>query len=789
MLRNYFIMAVRNLWKNRGFSAINIFGLAMGIACSLLIFLWIKDEKSVDAFHTKGPRIYSVYEKMYNQGKIDAWYCTPFPLAAELKRKIPEIEAASPLEWPETHVFSVGDKTLRTDGNYASADFFSIFSYPLLEGSAQQALATPESIAISRSMAVDFFGSPAAAMGKTLRFENSASYTVKTVFEDLDSHSSEHFNYIISWAAYERDYSWARTWDSNDPRTFIVLRPGANAALVEKKITRFLNNYNAGNNTGRRTELALQRFDEHYLQGNFKNGIPDGGRIAYVRLFALVALFILLIACINFMNLTTARSVKRAKEIGVRKVMGAVRALLVRQFIGEAVLVALLATALALLLTVLVLPLFNQLTGKHILLPYNEPLFWLNITGLAVVTGVLSGSYPAFFLSAFNPIRVLKGTMKFGSGSVWLRKGLVVFQFVLSIVLIISTLLISRQVSHLQTASLGFNRSNLLNIPLEGELEKKGDLFLTEARKMPGISHVTLMSEQPTSISHGIAGVSWMGKDPEAKPMFLHAAVGYDFVNTMQLQLAEGRDFSTAYPADSAAVIINETALALTGYKQPIGKPIMLGNTTFTIAGVLKDFHFQSLHNAIQPLLVHLARAQAYSTILVRTKPGETRQALHSLEQLCKSLNPAYPFTYNFVDETYGKLYASETIIGHLSIIFAILAVFISCLGLLGLSIFTAEQRTREMGIRKVLGAGTGSLFKLLSSDFLGLVAIAFVIAAPVGWWAMHQWLQQFAYKTEVSWWIFALAGLLALFIALLTVSIQSLKTALLNPVRSLRRE
>ncbi len=789
MLKNYFKIAFRNLWKQKGFSAINITGLAMGLACSLLILLWVQDERGVDAFHENGKNLYYVYERNNLGGKIESWYWTQGPLAEELKKEIPEIKAATPVEWSNTNTFSVNNKILKEDGISAGADFFSMFSYPLLEGRAINALNDPTSLSISRKMAVDFFGSPAAAIGKTIRYENRKDFKVSAVFEDFPSRAADRYNYIMSWSAYLEDNRWAKEYESVDTRTVLQLRQDADPKVVENKMKFILDKFQTELKGSNRIELGLEKFDQYYLHSEFKNGYPAGGRIEYVQLFSLVAIFILLIACINFMNLTTARSVKRAKEIGVRKVMGALRSLLVRQFIGEAILLATISMGLAILLATLVLPSFNLLTGKDIIIPYHTAGFWLSIAGLSLLTGIFSGSYPAFFLSAFNPIQVLKGTLKSGTGTVWFRKGLVVFQFVLSIVLIISTILITRQIHFVQTASLGYNRQNLLYIPIEGTLGNKLDVFNTEARKLPGVVNVSALSEAPTEMNNGTLSVSWEGKDPNMHVRFIHDAIGQDFMKTMKLQLVAGHEFPSDGTFDSLGIIVNETAVAQMGYKDPIGKPMSNGGPQGHIVGVVKDFHFRSLHDPIQPLMLAMGKNNWFSTILIRTDAGKAKVALEGLSKLCKELNPAFPFTYKFSDEEYAKLYKSDEVIGRLSIIFAGLAIIISCLGLMGLSIFTAAQRVREIGVRKVLGASVASLFGLLSKEFLGLVGIAFVIAAPLGWWAMNQWLTNFTYRAPVPWWVFGVAGLTAMLIALVTVCIQALKSANANPVTSLRSE
>jgi putative ABC transport system permease protein len=789
MIKNYLRIAFRNLWKHKGFSAINIAGLALGMSCSLLILLWVQDERGVDAFHENGKNLYYVYERNIIGKKTDTWYWTQGPLAEELKKEIPEIKAATAFSWPGMHTFSVGDKVLKQDGFSAGADFFSMFSYKLLEGNATNALSTPNSMVISRKMAEEFFGSPAAALGKTIRYENKKDFSVNAVFEDLPSNVSNKFNFLISWSAYVEDEGWAKRWEAVDPRTVIQLRSDADPILVENKIKLIPNKFETELGKDNRIELGLQQFDQYYLHSDLKNGHPVGGRIEYVQLFSLVAIFILLIACTNFMNLTTARSTKRAKEIGVRKVMGALRTILIKQFIGEAILLTMIAMTGALLLTTLALPAFNHLTGKEIVIPFNQTGFWLSISLLILITGIFSGSYPAFFLSAFNPIQSLKGPLKTGTRSVWFRKGLVVFQFVLSIVLIISTIIISRQIHYVQTANIGYNRENLVYIPIEGTLPDKLSVFHNEAIKLPGVLGISYLSDNPTEMNNGTLTIGWTGKDPNEHIRFIHEAIGPDFMKTMKLQFVAGKDFPADGSYDSSACIINETALHLTGYKDPIGKTIFDGNFKYHIVGVVNDFHFKSLHEPIEPLMLAMGKNQWYSTILIRTGAGQTKTAVEGLKGLCKELNPAFPFSYKFSDEEYTKLYKSDEIVGNLSVIFAVLAIFISCLGLLGLSIFTASQRLKEIGVRKVLGASVGSLFVLLSKEFLLLVGLAFGIAAPLGWFTINRWLDNFTYKTPVPWWVFALSGVLAITIALATVCIQAFQSARANPVNSLRAE
>ncbi len=792
MIRNYFTVAWRNLIRNKAFSAINLLGLALGIACSLLIGLWVQDERSVDTFHANGKSLYQVYERQYFDGKVQASYFTQGLLADELKRTIPELQYATVIESNYATTFAVGDKIIKMNGTYAGTDFFRMFSYPFLQGTPESALNRPGGIAISRNMADTFFGSPDKAIGQSIRYENKEDLLVTAVF-DIPTNSSLQFDFLRNWDDFLKENDWAKTWGSTDPFTYVQLRTDrsgqpADVARVAAKVKDFLHRY-IPKNKGIQVELGLQPYSEKYLHANFKEGYLDGGRIEYVQLFSIVAVFILLIACINFMNLATARSTKRAKEVGVRKVVGATRATLAGQFVGEAILLTFFAIIVAVLLVAVLLPAFNTLTGKLLVLPIGQPMFWVVLLGLLGLTGFIAGSYPALFLSSLNPIRVLKGSLRFSAGATFFRQGLVVFQFGLSVLLIIGTIVIYRQMTYIQTKNLGYNRENLVYIPMDGDLTQKYDLFAEEARKLPGIQAISRMRESPTQIGHHVDDISWTGKDPNLMVPFANTAVGYEFAKTLKLQLKEGRDFSKAFGTDSLGFIINETALAKIGYNNPIGKPLNWGSNKGAIIGVLRDFHFNSMRQSIEPLIIRLDRNPRWGSILVRTEAGKTQEAMAGLEKVCKELNPQTPFTYQFSDQEYTKLYRSEQVVSQLATYFAVLAIFISCLGLFGLATFTAEQRTKEVGVRKVLGASVASVVTLLAKDFLKLVLIAILLASPIAWYTMQQWLRSFMYKIDIAWWMFAGAGLLAIAIALLTVSFQSIKAALMNPVKSLRSE
>src|SRR6201996_7702687 len=508
MIKNYLKVAWRNLVRNKAHTFINMAGLSVGLACSLMILLWVQNELDMDGFHINGKNLYQVYERQHFDNKINGQYYTPGVLAAELKRVIPEVQYAASTTFNEQHTFKVGDKIIKLTGGSADADFFKMFSYPLIQGNAQTSLRTISDISISQKMAEEFFGSVQSAMGKTVRLDNRKDFIVTSVFENVGANSSLKFDYLINWFSYLEDNPWAKQWGNNTPYTYIQLRPDANAELVDQKVRHLLEKLDADEKPGTFTqELALQKFDEVYLHSNFKEGKIDGGRIEYVHLFSIVAVFILLIACINFMNLTTARSVKRAKEIGIRKVVGAVRGVLIRQFISESLLLTSMAVAVALFILVALLPVFSQITQKQIELPFHEVQFWLKLLVITLITGIVSGSYPALFLSSFNPVKVLKGTLKLESGTTLFRKGLVVFQFVLSIVLIIGTIIISRQMNFIQSKSLGYDRENLIYMPVEGELKSQYEVFKTEALKMPGIRSISVSGSSPTIIDNGTVSV------------------------------------------------------------------------------------------------------------------------------------------------------------------------------------------------------------------------------------------------------------------------------------------
>jgi len=792
MWKNYLLVAIRNMRKSKAFSIINISGLAFGITCSLLIMLWVKDEKGIDGFHKNSKQLYQVYERWTFDGKTDASYPTQGLLAQELKKVIPEVQYASGFEYasaPGTlNNFEGGEKVNKMGGMYVDGDFLSMFSYPVLEGKAITALNSPNSIAVSRKMAEYFFGTADKAIGKIIRFENKEDLQITAVFENVPSNSSQQFDFLRSWTDFVKQNAWVNNWGNTSPATFVQLHKEADVAKVQKDIKDFIYRYQE-KNAGSTIELALQPYSEKYLHSSFKNGNIEGGRIEYVRIFTVVAIFIMLIACINFMNMATARSVNRAKEVGLRKVVGAARSSLISQFIGEALVLSVFSVAVAIVLSYLVLPVFNDVTGKQLSLPFTQPSFWLTLAAIIIATGFVAGSYPALFLSSLNPVKVLKGSLKFGREAILFRKGLVVFQFTLAIILITGVIVIYRQINYIQSKNLGYDRDHLVYIPIEGELIKNYAHFKERASAIPAIENISKMRNTPTIIEHHTGSIEWPGKDKDLQTSFADGVVGYDFVKTMKLELKEGRDFSTEFGTDSLSFLLNETAVKKIGFKDPVGQTVIWGNRRGKVVGVLKDFHFASMHQAIDPLIIRLDENWNWGTILVRIKPGKTQEAIAGLEKICREVNPKFPFTYQFSDLAFSRLYKSEEMVGRLAYYFAFLAIFISCLGLFGLSTFTASQRIKEIGVRKVLGASVRGIIGLLSFNFLKPIAIAVLIAIPISSYITNKWLEKFAYKATIEWWIFLVAGIITVLVALLTISYQSIKAAMSNPVKSLRSE
>lgn len=784
MLRNYFITAFRSFSRKKSYTLINVIGLAVGLASSFLIFLWIQDEYRMDRFHVNEAQLYQVMKNdRYSDGQVRTSPAVPKPLAQALEEGFPEVKEAELALWGQDMVVTNGEDRYREEGSYVGQDFFEIFSYPFLQGNPKTALRDINAIVISETMARKYFGDQ-SAIGKTLRINEQEDVQVTGVFQDVPKYSSITFNFALSVEKFIRDNEWTEDWGNSGLRMFVLLEPQTNLDQINAKIKDIVKEHAAEEVS----ELFLQPYADRYLYGKFEDGQQAGGRITYVRIFSIVAVFMLIIACINFMNLATARSAQRAKEVGVRKAIGANKKLLVGQFMAESTLIVLLALILAVLLVELALPFFNQLTDKSISVDYTDPMLLGSVLGIAVFTGLLAGSYPALFLSSFQPAQVLKGTVRHSSGATLFRRSLVVFQFTVSILLIIGTVVVYDQISYMQNKNLGVDKENLAYMYKEGAMNEQYETFKQTLLQEPGVLSVTASSQNPLDVGHSTESPEWDGKKPGELISFHIINADYDFIETMGIRLVAGRDFSPAFSTDTSKYIINEAAAQAMGMDHPVGERLSVWDKTGKIIGVVKDFHSRSLYEDISPLIIRLAVPATYY-VFVRTEAGQTKQALSSMEDVSQAINPAYPFEYKFLDQTFQETYQREEVIGSLADIFAAIAILISCLGLLGLASFTAEQRTKEIGVRKVLGASVSSLVVLLSQDFTKLVLVGFVIASPVAYYLMNQWLQDFAYRTELSVGVFAMAGLAALLIAWLTVSYQSIRAARANPVNSLRSE
>ncbi|MEM8508829.1 MAG: ABC transporter permease [Bacteroidota bacterium] len=788
MIKNNLKIAWRNLVKNKTFSILNILGLASGLLCSLLIYLWISDELATDQHHENVERLYSVYERSFSDGKIDGYYFTPSYLYQELKLKFPEVEKASPSIAPMTRTFANGSTIFRQSGNYVSPDYFKMFSYRFSEGNATTAIVGPNDIAISKEMAELFFGSARNALGKVLTYENSSKFQVSAVYEEAGSSIMEGNDFFMHWDIFCRENSWTQSWNNNSPNTFIQLADQADIARFEPKIKNFLTGYNSNIGKNFNIELYLQPFGDRYLYSNFENGRISGGRIENVRIFGLIAFFILFMACINFMNLASAGSLKRVKEIGVRKVLGAQKRGLVYQFLSEALLLSLISTGVALIFLTILLPEFNDLTGKNINLPDLRSYSWFGILVVALFTGLLAGSYPAFMLSSFNGIDILRKKLRSDFGLKWVRQGLVVFQFSLSIILICGMLIISKQIDFIQNKNLGFEKNNLLSFALEGDLSNNFDTFKEGALKLPGVKSLSATTDSPVQLGGSTFNVVWPGKAENDMTSFVPVPASGDIIRTWGCELVEGRDFKDS--DQNYQYILNETAVKAMGLENPVGQPLSQWGMEGTIVGVIKDFHFETIKTTIEPLVIRYALDyEGLSSALVRVDPKDIRQTVASLEALHAKLNPAFPFQYNFTDHQYNLLYESETMFFRLSQYFSILAIFISCLGLFGLVLFMARQKVKEIGIRKVLGASEMGITLLLANDFLKLVLLSIAIGSPIIWYLMDRWLGDFEYHIAMPWWSFAIAATITIGIAMFTLSFQSIKAANVNPVKSLRTE
>lgn len=786
MLFNYFKIAFRNLLKYKGFSAINILGLAVGMASAILIFLWISHEISYDRFHEKKDRIFEAWNKGNFNGKVSCWNTTPKILASALQSDIPEIETTTRVNWADNYLTRYGDKTIMMKASMVDSTFLNVFSFPVLKGDKQNALMNPSGVVLTASTAAKLFGTD-NPIGQTLELNEKFQLTVTAVVQDPPNNSRFQFECLLPWA-FLRAQGWDDNyWGNNSTRTYALLKPGSKVESANAKLENFRKKYDRDDPTG---GFFLYPIERWRLYSSFTEGVEEGGMIEYIRIFTIVGAIILLIACINFMNLSTAKSEQRAKEVGIRKVIGAMRHNLMGQFLGESILIAFLAGVLSLLLVQVTLPAFNNFTGKLVEIDYTNPLAWALWAGFILLTGLIAGSYPAFFLSGFQPTKVLKGTFKKTQSAINPRKVLVVLQFTFAIILIISTLVIKKQINYAQNRNNGYNKDQLLYYFMTGTAEKNYDLIKNELLSSGVATSVTKTSAPLTEGWSNTWGIGWKGKQPDDRTLFDRFCADQQFVKTAGLELVKGRDFDlAAHPSDSAAVLLNESAVKAMGFSDPIGQVIQDNGQDWTVIGVIKDFILHSPFAKTQPMVIEGAHGW-FNVIHFRLNPTNSVSTnLKNAETIFKKFNPSYPFDYTFVDQAYASKFEEEKKMGSLAALFAGLTIFISCMGLFGLATYMAATRFKEIGIRKVLGASVASITSLLSKDFLKLVLISFIVASPIAWILMNQWLKAYAYKTSIDVWVFVATGFLSLTIALLTTSIQAIKAAVSNPVKSLKSE
>ena len=788
MLRNYLKTALRGLWKNRTYGLLNILGLAVGVTCATLIFLWVHDEVTFDHNQVKRNRLYVVMNNQTYDGTTYTFGATPGPLGPAIKQEIPGIANTARAFWGISNLFVLKDKAIYEFGNYVDPSFFQIITVDFVKGKATKAFPELHTVVISEQMAEKFFGA-SDPMGQTLKMNNKQEYTVTGVFRNQPNNSSFRYEWLAPYELYEKENAWLQQWASNGIQTYVELEPQADLASVNQQLHGFIQ----GKDKTAISTSFLFGMDDWRLYSKFTNGKQDGGRIEYVRLFTIVACFILLIACINFMNLATARSEKRAREVGMRKVLGGTKGMLIAQFIGESLLLSSISVAFSVLFTYLALPAFNSLVEKKLALDLLQPTHLLGLLGINLITGLLAGSYPSFYLSSFRPVAVLKGLrIQPDSGAGFIREGLVVFQFTISIVLIVGTIIVYQQIQYVQARQLGYDKNHLLYLPLHDNRQEHFSAIRNELVGTGVVENAALSYSTILGMNSNGGGFTWEGKDPGKDVLITQEVVSPEYRPTIGLKLLAGRDFRPDAASDSNNIIINETMARLVKPDKPtevVGRLIARDTKRYTVVGVVNDFLFNNFYKAPEPIILYVG-VNGPNTLTIRLKAGsDLTSSLAKVGAVMKTANSGYPFEYKFVDEEFARNFKSEALIGKLSGVFAGLAVLISCLGLFGLAAYTAERRTREIGIRKVLGASMQTLVGLLSKDFLLLVGIACLVAFPLAWWATSYWLEGYAYRTPISWWVFGAAGGLALLIALGTVSFQAIKAALANPAKSLRTE
>ncbi|MDE3249586.1 MAG: ABC transporter permease [Bacteroidota bacterium] len=787
MLRNYLKIAWRNIRRNKSYAAINILGLTIGMASAILIFLWIDSELNYDRFYAKSDRIYIMFNRDKFDGQVRSWNSTPKIMAPTLEHDYPEVEAASRFN-NITFLATVGEKKINSRGAFTDNSFLSTMDYPVAEGQAAGALVRNDQIVLTEKMARKFFGN-GTAVGKTILIDSNANFTVSAVLKDIPENSVFSFDYLLPWSFMDK-LGWNdQFWGNNSVRTVALLKSGTNPVAFNEKVKNITRKH-----SDETTEVFAYPLSRLHLYGKDVNGQLTDGQIVTVRLFGLIGVFILLIACINFMNLSTARSEKRAREVGVRKVAGANRSSLILQFIGESVLLSGLAFLLAILIVQVSLGRFNELVGKTLVLQYGNPWYWLAGLLFVLFTGLLAGSYPAFYLSSFTPTSVLKGRFKKVNALVTPRKIMVVTQFSFAIVLIVCTVIVKQQIQFAQDRDTGYNRNKLIYVFTQGDADKHYLSIKNDLLKSGAIESITRSANPITQRWSDGWGYMWDGSTESDKKIdFVRLGSDADMVKTIGLTLKSGRDIDIFnYPGDTTAVVLNETAVKLMRLKDPIGQNIHReGESPLHIVGVVKDFILESpFEQKINPMLIVGPSGGFFQVIHMKLSSANgTKESLSKIEKIFQQYNPQYPLEYAFADDSYARKFKSEQRTGVLAGLFAGLSIFISCLGLFGLATYMAESRVKEIGVRKVMGASVLNITALLSGDFIKLVTISILVASPLAFWLMTRWLENYSYHKQIEWWVFVAAGLLSVIIALATISYQAIRAALANPVQSLRSE
>ncbi len=793
MIKNYFKTAWRNLVKGKGYSLINIGGLGVGMAVAILIGLWIYDELEFDKYHDNYDRIAQVMQHQTYNGEIGTQTANPAVMAAEIRRVYgSDFKHVLQSSWNYDHVFAYGDKIILQPGSYFEPGASDMLGLKMDCGT-RNGLKEMNSILLSKSAAIALFAS-ADPLDKMLRIDNRVDVKVTGVYFDLPENSSfKDLKFIMPWDLYLSQNPWIQKmenpWGSNFTQTYVQLSDKADLEKVSKKIRDVKLNKVSKEEKRYKPVVFLHPMSKWHLYSDFKGGINTGGRIDTVWLFGIIGIFVLLLACINFMNLSTARSEKRSKEVGIRKAVGSIRKQLISQFLSESILISTIALILSLVLVTLVLPYFNDVAEKKMTILWSEPLFWLAVLGFTLLTGLIAGIYPALYLSSFNPVTVLKGTYRAGRFAAVPRKVLVILQFGISIVLIIGTIIVYKQINVGQNRPIGYKRDGLVTHSVSETMHKHFEAMRTELKGSGAIVEMTESGSPTTEVWNTNGGFDWEGKDPNQAVDFPNNAVTWEYGKTVGWKIKQGRDFSRGFAMDSTTFILNEAAVAFIGLKDPIGKILRWEDRPFTVIGVVEDLLVQSPYKPVRPSMFHVDTSQQ-SVFIMRMNPSwSVREALTKIESTFKKFDPASPFKANFADEEFAKKFGNEKRIGTLATSFAILAIFISCLGLFGLASFVAEQRVKEIGIRKVLGASVSNIWKLLSKEFVILVLISCALAIPAAYFYMTNWLQKYDYRTSVTWEVCAMAALGALIITALTVSFQAIKAAIMNPVKSLRSE